>query len=300
MFEGWLNDWLLRHGVSPQSAGLFTLLIEIGLAALIATAVHFFVRAIMVRLVQTVVARVRSDWLEPFARRRPISRLAHLAPALVVYRLAGLILVDHPTALAGVRQLCLIYMALATAWMISGVIGLAEDIARNAEAARRLPVRSFSQVAQIILFIVTAILVTSLILDRSPIPLLGGLGAASAVLLLVFKDAILGFVAGIQLSANHMVEIGDWIEMPKYGADGFVIDVALTTVKVQNWDKTITTIPTYALISDSFKNWRGMFESGGRRIKRAIYIDMTSIRFCTDDMLDRYSRIQHVGEYLRR
>lgn len=300
MFEGWLNDWLLRHGVSPQSAGLFTLLIEIGLAALIATAVHFFVRAIMVRLVQTVVARVRSDWLEPFARRRPISRLAHLAPALVVYRLAGLILVDHPTALAGVRQLCLIYMALATAWMISGVIGLAEDIARNAEAARRLPVRSFSQVAQIILFIVTAILVTSLILDRSPIPLLGGLGAASAVLLLVFKDAILGFVAGIQLSANHMVEIGDWIEMPKYGADGFVIDVALTTVKVQNWDKTITTIPTYALISDSFKNWRGMFESGGRRIKRAIYIDMTSIRFCTDEMLSRYSRIQHVGEYLRR
>jgi miniconductance mechanosensitive channel len=140
--------------------------------------------------------------------------------------------------------------------------------------------------------------VLSLVLGRNPFVLLTGLGAMTAVLMLIFKDAILGLVAGVQLSANRMVSLGDWIEMPKYGADGDVIDVALTTVKVQNWDKTITTIPTYALISESFKNWRGMSESGGRRIKRAVQIDIASIRFCDDDMLARYARIQHVSKYL--
>jgi miniconductance mechanosensitive channel len=160
------------------------------------------------------------------------------------------------------------------------------------------PVRSFAQVLRIILAIFTGIAVLSLVLGRNPFVLLTGLGAMTAVLMLIFKDAILGLVAGVQLSANRMVSLGDWIEMPKYGADGDVIDVALTTVKVQNWDKTITTIPTYALISESFKNWRGMSESGGRRIKRAVQIDIASIRFCDDDMLARYARIQHVSKYL--
>jgi len=130
--------------------------------------------------------------------------------------------------------------------------------------------------------------------------LFSGLGAMTAVLMLVFKDPLLGFIAGIQLSANRMVARGDWIEMPKYGADGDVLEVALTTVKIQNWDKTITTIPTYALITESFKNWRGMTESGGRRIKRAINIDMQSIKFCDDDMLARFIKIQHVAEYMER
>jgi miniconductance mechanosensitive channel len=129
---------------------------------------------------------------------------------------------------------------------------------------------------------------------------LSGLGALTAVLLLVFKDTILGFVAGIQLSANKMVAVGDWIEMPKYGADGDVIDVALTTVKVQNFDKTITTIPAYALISDSFKNWRGMFQSGGRRIKRAVHIDMQTVMFCNEEMLARFAKIQYISEYIQR
>ena len=148
------------------------------------------------------------------------------------------------------------------------------------------------------MYFLAGIFVISILLNKTPVYLLSGVGALAAVLMLVFRDSILGFVAGIQLAANRMVSVGDWIEMPKYGADGDVLEVALTTVKVQNWDKTITTIPTYALISESFKNWRGMSESGGRRIKRAVNIDMSSIRFSDEEMLGRYEKIQYISEYI--
>jgi len=157
----------------------------------------------------------------------------------------------------------------------------------------------FFQVLKIILYFTGTIFMISVIFDRAPVYLLSGLGAMTAVLLLVFKDPILGFVAGIQLISNRMLKEGDWIEMPKYGANGDVIDITLTTVKVRNFDRTITNIPTYALITDSFKNWRGMQESGGRRIKRAINIDIGSIRFCTPEMTARYSKIRYIAEYMQ-
>jgi len=168
------------------------------------------------------------------------------------------------------------------------------------EFGRKMPVRSFVQAVKVVLFLVVGVVVVSVLLGRSPAYLLGGLGAVAAVLMLVFKDSILGLVAGIHLSLNHMVHIGDWIEMPKYGADGTVTDISLTTVKVQNWDRTVSTIPTYALISDSFRNWRGMTESGGRRIMRAVHIDMTSIRFCTEEMLARFKTFRYIAEYVER
>ena len=174
------------------------------------------------------------------------------------------------------------------------------DILQSSKFSRDLPVKVVVQVLKLVLYSVATIAVISLIIGQSPSLLLGGLGAMTAVLMLIFKDSILGLVAGIQLSANQMVAPGDWIEMPKYGADGDVLEVALTTVKVKNWDKTITTIPTYALITESFKNWRGMSESGGRRIKRAINIDMDSIRFCDEEMLDRFAKIQYIAEYLEK
>jgi miniconductance mechanosensitive channel len=154
------------------------------------------------------------------------------------------------------------------------------------------------QVVKIVVGIAVGIYIFSALMNRSPVVLLGGLGAMTAVLLLIFKDTILGFVASIQLTGNDMIRMGDWISMPKYGADGDVIDLTLTTVKVQNWDKTITTIPTYALVSQSFQNWRGMDESGGRRIKRALNIDMSSITFCTDEMVDRFRRFRILGNYI--
>ena len=156
------------------------------------------------------------------------------------------------------------------------------------------------QTAQVILFFIGGIVVISVLIDKSPMVLLTGLGASAAILMLVFKDSIMGFVSGIQLSANNMLKVGDWIAMPKYGADGTVIEVTLNTVKVRNWDNTITTIPPYLLVSDSFQNWRGMQESGGRRVKRSINIDMNSVRFCTPEMLAKYKKIQLLTDYVEQ
>ena len=156
------------------------------------------------------------------------------------------------------------------------------------------------QTMQVILWLVGGIVVVGELIGRDPLSLLAGLGASAAILMLVFKDSIMGFVSGVQLSANDMLKVGDWIEMPKYGANGTVIEVTLNTVKVRNWDNTITTIPPYLLVSDSFQNWRGMRESGGRRVKRSINIDMTSIRFCTPEMLERYKRIDLLKDYIAR
>ena len=193
-----------------------------------------------------------------------------------------------------------IYMVVIIVFVIDAGLNAAIDILRASPLSKEIPVKSFVQVLKLVLYGLAAIAVLSLVLGRSPVLLFSGLGAMTAVLMLVFKDPLLGFIAGIQLSANRMVARGDWIEMPKYGADGDVLEVALTTVKIQNWDKTITTIPTYALITESFKNWHGMTKSDARRIKRAINIDMQSIKFCDNDMLARFVKIQHVSEYMDR
>ena len=160
------------------------------------------------------------------------------------------------------------------------------------------PLKGLLQTAQVTIFFIGAIVIVSILINKSPTVLLTGLGASAAILMLVFRDTILGFVSGIQLSANNMLKVGDWISMPKYGADGTVIEVTLNTVKVRNWDNTITTIPPYLLVSDSFQNWQGMRESGGRRVKRSINIDMSSVRFCTPEMLAKYRKIQLLKDYI--
>jgi miniconductance mechanosensitive channel len=177
-------------------------------------------------------------------------------------------------------------------------IDVFHDLYREQDLSRKRPIKGFVQLGKVVLFLVAGVIVVTTLLNQSPLGILSGLGAMSAVLLLIFRDSILGFVAGVQLSANNLVEIGDWIEMPKYDADGDVIDITLQSIKVQNWDKTITTIPIYALTSDSFRNWRGMTESGGRRIKRSLSLDMRSVRFVEPDMLARYRRFSRIRDYL--
>ncbi|ASP49259.1 mechanosensitive ion channel family protein [Cognaticolwellia beringensis] len=177
-------------------------------------------------------------------------------------------------------------------------LDILQSLADKRQTQAHFPLRGLLQTVKLIASVLTTILAVSLLMDKSPLILLSGLGALSAVLLLVFKDPILGLVAGIQLSANNMLAVGDWLEMPKYGADGDVVDIALTTVKVRNWDKTITTIPTYALISDSFKNWRGMSESGGRRIKRCIHLEMSSVCFLDKAQITELKKAQLLSEYI--
>jgi miniconductance mechanosensitive channel len=228
------------------------------------------------------------------------ARLTLLVPALICHFFLPALLGGAERALAIATGAFNLYFIVVGVLVVDALINALHDIYRTFSVAREIPLKGFAQVLKIVLYSTGLILMIAVLMDRSPIYLLSGLGALTAVLMLVFKDPILGFAGGIQLISNRMLRDGDWIEMPRYGANGDVLEINLTTVKVRNWDNTITTIPTYALINDSFKNWRGMQESQGRRIKRAIYIDMNSICFCTSAMLTRFAGIDAIAEYIAR
>ncbi len=295
---GPFRDWLTGQGLGEQAVTLLLLTTEITVVLVVAVVADLVTKRVVVRVLENFVGRTSAAWDDIIVRRRILFRLAHLAPALVIYLAAPQVLTDYPVWVVVVQRMALLYMLLVTVLVIDGVLSAGTEIVRSLTFARTLPVNTVVQVLKLVLYLIAVIAAVSLVLGESPSLLLSGLGAMTAVLMLIFRDPILGLVAGIQLSANRMVAQGDWIEMPRYGADGDVLEVGLTTVKVQNWDKTITTIPTYSLITESFKNWRGMAESGGRRIKRAINIDVGSVRFCDQEMLDRFSKIQYIAEYL--
>ena len=293
-----LQNWLSGHGISEDLA--FYVARGVAVVAVLVTSVvaDFVARRYLLSALTFVISKSKSTWDDAILRQHTLNRLAHLAPALVIYVLAPLALDGLDSVIVLVRGALQIYMILILMLVFDALLNSVEDIYQNFRAAREIPIKGFVQVLKLLLYFLAAIFVISILLNKTPIYLLSGIGALAAVLMLVFRDSILGFVAGIQLAANKMVSVGDWIEMPKYGADGDVLEVALTTVKVQNWDKTITTIPTYALISESFKNWQGMSESGGRRIKRSINIDMNSISFCNEEMLGRFEKIQFISAYI--
>ncbi|HPI33687.1 MAG TPA: mechanosensitive ion channel family protein [candidate division Zixibacteria bacterium] len=253
-------------------------------------------QVIVLRIVRYFVMRTQTTWDDALLHRRFFNRLAHLAPGLVLYFCAGL----FPSIREGIERAAMVYMIMTGLFAFSAFLSAVDDVYQTFSISRQRPIRGYIQVARIILFVFVGIVAIATLMNRSPWLLLSGLGAMTAVLLLIFRDSILGLVASVQLSSNDMVRIGDWIEMPKYGADGEVVDVTLHVVKVRNWDNTITNIPSYHLIADSFKNWRGMQESGGRRIMRAVCIDVSSIRFCTPEMLDRFEQFQLITEYVRQ
>ena len=229
---------------------------------------------------------------------RLFQRLAHLVPAIVVKLLAPWLFAGS-ASLSGMAEIAVnVYLVVIGLFVIDAFLNATLVFYQDHEISARLPMKGVSQALKIIINAVGVIFVLSILFDKNPLFFISGLGALTAVLLLVFKDAILGLVAGIQLSVNNLVRKGDWIEMPKFGADGEVIEVSLTTVKVQNWDKTITSIPPHALVTDSFKNWRGMSESGGRRIKRSISLDLRSIRFVDEKLMARFREIEILKDYL--
>lgn len=184
------------------------------------------------------------------------------------------------------QKVCAVYIVAALAFALNGLLLVFLDFHNQKDNSKNHPMKGFVQVLQVLLFFVAAIIAISILIDKSPATLFAGLGASAAVLMLVFKDSILGFVAGVQLSANEMLRIGDWIALPNGSANGIVKEITLNTVKIQNWDNTISTIPPYTLVNGSFQNWRGMQESGGRRVDKNIYLDMTTLKFCTSEMLD--------------
>ncbi len=261
---------------------------------------NLIAKKIILSLIRKIVQKTDSTWDDVLFEKGVLTRLSHLAPALVIYILVPAIFPEMETLTLVVKRLTMAYMIGVSILIVDSILSSVHQIYQGFEIAKSRPIKGYIQVVKIIVYLVGLILIVTTIMNKSPLGILSGLGAMSAILLLVFKDSILGFVAGIQLSANRLVNLGDWIEMPKYGADGEVVDINLQSIKVQNWDKTIITIPIYYLISDSFKNWRGMTESGGRRIKRSICIDMASIRFCTPGMIGKYRRFSLLKGYLDR
>ena len=291
-----LLEWGLGEDFAATGART-SVSILVALAALIA---HRLARGPVLRTITSLIRRTNTHWDDALIERGVLHRLAHLVPGLVIYRLAPLALVGHARLQEIVDTGVLVYLVLTSMLVIDALMSTTVDIYRSTETSREISIKGLIQFLKVILYFLCGVFVVSVLLGKSPFYLLSGLTALTAVLLLIFRDAILGLVAGIQLSVNRMVARGDWIEMPKYGADGDVLDVTLTTVKVQNWDKTITTIPTYSLISESFKNWRGMQDSGGRRIKRSVYIDISTVKFLDEQMIERFGKIQYITDHIER
>ena len=227
-------------------------------------------------------------------------RLMHLFPALFIYIATPVLIQDEAVMHGAVIKSAQLYMLYSGLLAVYALLSTVEDVYNASALARRAPITGFIQVSKLAFAIITILLSISLVVGKSPLLLLSGLTAIAAVLLLIFRDTILGFVAGIQIAANRMFNTGDWISMPKYDVDGEILEIGLTNVKVQNWDNTISTLPTYSLTTEAVKNWRGMQESGGRRIKRAIYIDVHSIKLCDNDMLERLSSIRFINEYIEK
>ena len=296
----WMSELLTGYGVPVADAALMATLGGVLVVLILAWLGNFIAKRIILGAVDQIVKFTKSDWDDAFVESHVFTRLSHLVPAMIINAFGDDVLGKSPEVLSGVNSAVNIYLVFILISVFFAILNAIQIISEKGKNTAGMPIKGFFQALKLVATIVGLILVLATILDKSPVYLLSGLGALTAVLLLVFRDAILGFVAGIMISVNNMVRVGDWIEMSKAGADGDVIDVSLTTVKVQNWDKTITTIPTYDLISDSFRNWRGMKDSGGRRIKRPLYLDVQSIRFADEELIERWSKIDLLKDYLKK
>lgn len=295
--HGWLGDRFYDGDLS--NIGGMALVI-VGTVVLVLL-VHLIFRLVIVAVIRHVVRRTPTKWDDCLVEEHFFTRIAHLAPASMVYFSARFYTPPffEWSAEEAVQKIAITYIILTGVFAVNAALNAMVAIYETLKMSRQNPIKGFVGGGKIVVWLVGGVFIVAEITNRDPWGVVAGIGALMAVVLLVFKDTILGLVASIQIFVNDLVNIGDWIEMPKYGADGDVIDITLTTIKVQNWDKTITTIPSYALIVDSFKNWRGMQESGGRRIKRSIVIDMSTIKFCTEEMLERFSKFKLLGDYIQ-
>ena len=293
-----INDLMIRIGVSEREARHASDLADFIGLLLIGILVYYIAKFIITRMLRRIAKRTKSKWDDVLLEKKVFNRMAFLLPGILVYQFAPTTLVEFSGLAAIVVKVTNLYIVFVLILVVNSFFNALYAIYQDNEFSRLHPIKGYIQVAKIIIFIGGGIFILSYLFNQTPVYLLGGLGAFSAVMLLIFKDPILGLMGGIQLSANDMVRQGDWINMPKFAADGTVLEISLTTVKVQNWDNTITTLPTYSLVSDAFQNYRGMQESGGRRLKRSININMQSVKFCTPEMLDKFRKIRLIRDYI--
>ena len=289
-----INDtitmWLQQLGVQPESMGTVHRIVAVVGILLLAYVAHWLCRKVVVTTVKKLTSKTQNKWDDYLFNDRVLNDFCHMVPPIVITALIPFAFPSEPMTQAFVLKICWIYITIVVVRLICTFLTSLYTISSEHEKLKERSMKGFYQMMKLIVICVGTIIIISTLIDKDPVKILTGLGASAAILTLVFKDTIMGLVAGVQLTANDMLRPGDWITMPKYGADGSVLEVTLTTVKVQNWDKTISTIPPYALVNDSFQNWRGMRESGGRRVKRSINIDMHTVRFCTPEELETFRK----------
>ena len=293
-------EWLVKLGISEAWAVFLKIMVFTAVIVFLSIAVNWLAKKIIIALETKIIRKTRVTWDDIFLEKKVFHRLSHIAPALVIYFTVGIAFFEYPEFVLGLQKAAYIYILLAVLLVLDSFINSLHTIYTTMPVSENRPIKGYVQVVKIILYFVAILLIISIVFNVQMGKLFTGLGAVAAILLLVFKDTILGFVASIQMAAYNMVKPGDWIEMPSRKADGTVIDISLNTVKVQNWDKTIITIPTYAMVSESFQNWKGMEESGGRRIKRSINLDMKSVTFCTREMLEKFKKIHILKGYIEK
>lgn len=297
----WLDDWFMNALDVNQQMAIYLKLFTLLVALIIICFIGWYVaKRVIVVTINRIFLKTKVTWDDELVAQGVFDKFAHIVPAIIVNIAAPYVFGDFPELIPTVMIVTDIYIIAIIIWSVNSVVSSLVRIFSTVDVLKDKPLTSYSQLIKIIVFLIGGVLIFSMLLGQSPLAFLGAMGAATAVILLIFKDAILGFVASIQMSVYDMIRVGDWVSMPKYDADGDVIAINLTTVMVQNWDKTITTIPAHAFLADSFKNWRGMSDSGGRRIKRALHIKISSIRFCDEELIRNFKKIHLLKDFIER
>ena len=295
-----ITEYFTNIGVSLYWSKTLTTIILLILILILCLISALLIKKVILKTINIVIEKSKGKWDDIFQQHKVFRKISQIAPALIIYYSISWALDGHPNWINFIQSLTYIYIVGIGILVFDSIFNAVNEIYNTYPYSKERPIKGFIQVGKIIIYSFGIILILGIILGKSPATLLTGLGAMAAVLMLVFKDSILGLVAGIQLITNKMVRIGDWISMPSHNADGTVFEITLNTVKVRNFDMTITTVPTYALVSSSFSNWRGMEESGGRRIKRSINIDMHSIHFCSEELLNKLENIIIISDYIKQ
>ena len=286
----WMNGILIGWGIDPKIANTFDEMIIAALLVILAIGLDYLCQAIFVGSMKKLAQHTHYQWDSLLLKRKVVHHLVHTIPGILVYALLPLAFIRGKGLLLLSQKICAVYIVFALLLAINGFILVFLDMYNMRQGNKNRPIKGFMQVLQVLLFFIGGIVIIAILIGKSPASLFAGLGASAAILMLVFKDTILGFVAGIQLSANDMLRPGDWITVPGSNANGIVQEITLNTVKIQNFDNTISTIPPYTMVSASFQNWRGMVESGGRRVMKSIFLDLNTIKFCTPDMLNTFRK----------
>ncbi len=293
-----VQNWFLETGMEADYVQVLTDVILFFGVIMLSIIAFYFTRKILLNFIDVITKKSKTDWDDVLVKNKFFTKLSWIIPGYILWATAPSVFDNYGDIIKVIQTLLSIYMIIILILAVNAFLNTLVDVYSGYAIAKDIPIKGYVQVIKILVVLAAVIVIIAQLLGYNPMNILGGMGAFTAVLLLVFKDPIMGFVGGVQLTANNMLKPGDWISMPKYGVDGTVIDIALTTVKVQNWDKTISTIPTYSLISDSFKNWKGMEETKGRRIKRSVFIDLKTVKFVNEDMLSQFKKFDLLRDYL--